>query len=349
MARKGVSALPRKYDTDADLMRVAAAFFVVMIHASGTRTLAAVSYNALARFSVPVFIMLSGWYMLARPIDGKRLARKIGTLLALSLAWSAVFYVYDLLCGARSWEGPRALAAYLLTQPFHLWYLWALIALYLFTPLFSVFVGHAARPQYRYALLLTFVFGSPVVIALRSGRAPVLAAIVDNMKVAYLLGFVFCYLLGGYFRRWGCDLGGKRGRGVLYALGALGLLVTVFGTRRLSAGGEIDQLLESFFAPNVLASSAAFFVLVKRICAKRSFSPRFSAVLRESADCTLGVYLLHPLLLLMLQRGALMHALYDGPDLVFVPLRTALVFVAATLLVLLVKRVPLLKRLVATH
>ena len=341
--------MPRKYDFDADLMRVVAAFFVVMIHASGTRTLAAVAYNALSRFSVPVFIMLSGRYMLARPIGGRRLAKKLGTLFALSLAWSAIFFAYDLLCGARSWDGLRAFAAYLLTQPFHLWYLWALIVLYLFTPLFSVFCAHASRSQYRYALLLTFVFGSPVVIALRSGRAPVLATIVDNMKVAYLLGFVFCYLLGGYFRRWGCELSGKRNRSILYALGALGLLVTALGTLRLSAGGEIDQLLESFFAPNVLAASAAFFVLVKQLCAKRSFSPCAAAVLRELADCTLGVYLLHPLLLLMIQRGALVHALYDGPDLWFVPLRTALVFAAATLIVLLVKRVPLLRRLVATH
>lgn len=340
-------AAPRQYDTDADLMRVVAAFFVVMIHASSTRTFTAIAYNCLSRFSVPVFVMLSGYYMLAHPIPAKRIAKRCGSLFVLSLAWSAIFYVYDLLCGVQDWAGLRALAAYLLTQPFHLWYLWALIALYLFTPLFSVFVEHASQRQYQYALLLTFLFGSPVVVALRSGRAPVLAAIIDNMKVAYLLGFVFCYLLGGYFRKWGCAVGGSRGRGALYALGILGLAVTVFATRRLYHDGEVDQLWMSFFAPNVLVTSAAFFVLVKRLCLRRP--PRHGALLRKLADCTLGVYLLHPLLLLIVQRGPLMHLLYDGSDRWFVPLRTLLVFSVATLIVLLVRRVPLLRRLVATH
>jgi len=334
----------RTYDADADWMRVVAAFFVVMIHASGTRTFAAVFYNCVARFSVPVFLMLSGWYMLARPIAGRVLARKCGALFARLLAWSAIFYGYELLCGTAADTSPRGIAAYLLTQPFHLWYLWALLALYLFTPMLFVFCEHATKRQYQYALLLTFLFGSPVTLLLRSGAAPVLAAVIDRMKAPYLLGFPFCYLLGGYFRRCGVELGGKARRGALYAFGLLGLLITVAGTRRLSAGGELDQLLESFFAPNVLAVSAAFFVFVKQLC--RRFPPRHPAAARELADCTLGVYLLHPLILLMLQRNpATLHLLYDGADRWLVPLRTALVFALALLLVLPLKRVPLLRRL----
>ena len=336
--------MARDYDTDADLMRVVAAFFVVMIHASTVRSAAAVAYNCLARFSVPVFILLSGYYMLARPVDGGRVAKKCGTLFALLLAWSAIFYGYDLLCGVRAFEGFGALLTYLLTQPFHLWYLWALIALYLFTPPLGVFALHATRQQYRYALALCFLVGSPLVIALRSGRAPVLSAIVERMKLAYLLGFVFCYLLGGYFRRWGCDLGGGRRRCLLYLLGAAGTAVTVLGTRLLSASGT----LMSFFAPNVLLSAAAFFVAIKQLCLLRP--PRARKSLRELADCTLGVYLLHPLFLLMLQRNeTTLRVFYGGSDLIFAPVRAALAFTAATLAVMLLRRVPLLRRLLFTH
>ena len=51
-------------DLDADVMRVLAAFFVVVIHVAASS--GGVVYNCIARFSVPVFVILSGRYMLAR-------------------------------------------------------------------------------------------------------------------------------------------------------------------------------------------------------------------------------------------------------------------------------------------
>ncbi len=336
----------RRPDADTDLMRVVAAFFVVMIHSSGAFTPASLAYNAAARFSVPVFLIISGYYMLARPHAGEKLAKRCCGLLARMLAWSAIYFVYDLLCGVRVWEGVGGLLTYLLTQPFHLWYFWALIALYLFTPPLFVFCEHASQREFRYALLLAFLFGSPVVILLRAGVAPVLATVVDRMKVPYLLGFPFYYLLGGYLRRY--DVAEPGRRRAIYALGVLGTAVSVAGTVLLSPPGGIDDLLMSFFAPNVAAAAAAFFLLGKHWRALRRDAP--SPLLHELAECTPGVYLLHPLIFLMIQRSPALEAvLYRPPASLFLPLRTALVFLLATAAVLALRRVPLLRRLVAAR
>lgn len=334
----------RKYDADADLMRVICAFFVCMSHGSSTRTFAAVAYNCFSRFSVPVFVMLSGYYMLAKPVPPKRLARRTLTLLGLLFVWSAIFYGYDLLWGVRVWEGGRVLAEYLLTQPIHLWYLWALLALYLFTPAYGVFCRYASKGQYRYLLGLCFFFGSLAVIAVRSGAVPVAELVLDRMKVPYILGFVFYYLAGGYVRRFG--LGSRRERAALYVLGALGMAGTILATRLLWEREGLNELWMSFFAPGLVLASTASFVGGKALFA--AHPPKPSPLLRELSDCTLGVYLMHPLVILTLQRSPLEPLLYGGNDRLFVPLRTALVFLLASAAAMLLKRVPLLRRLVHT-
>lgn len=157
---------------------------------------AEVIWLSAARFSVPLFVIISGFYLLAPPQPGRKLIEKTLRLLWLMLFWSAVYYLYVRLTGTMS-GGAAALAVYLLTQPVHLWYLYAAAALYLFTPVFFVFAEHAGRSVYRYALFLCFLFGSVITILLRSESFPLLADIMDKTKIAALLGFPGLFLLGG--------------------------------------------------------------------------------------------------------------------------------------------------------
>lgn len=68
--------MAKQYDTDTEVMRIIAAFFVVMIHASGLGSFSAVVYNSVARFSVPVFVIISGYYLLTCPPKGTALGKK---------------------------------------------------------------------------------------------------------------------------------------------------------------------------------------------------------------------------------------------------------------------------------
>lgn len=213
---------PRSFDSDIDLMRLLAAYFVVVIHATGAVTPGSALLTSLARFSVPLFVIISGYFMLRRPPEGRALANRILRLLALMLFWSAIYYLYFRLCG-QPYAGLRAAAVYLLTQPIHLWYLYAAAALYLFTPVFFVFAENAGRRLWHYCLALCFFFGSAVTMLLRTGWFPTLALIVDKMKVPYLLGFPFLYLLGGYVYRFSLS---PRSRRMIYLLGALGAAAT---------------------------------------------------------------------------------------------------------------------------
>ena len=212
-------------DHDTNLLRIIACFFVVVIHASYPDGAQAYFFRALGAFSVPVFMMISGYYMLRRQPDPGKLLKKCGRLFLLLLFWSAFYYLYEVITGARSYGGVWALICYLLTEPAHLWYLYAAIALYALTPVLFVFCRAATRQEYRYALVLSFLLGSVLFTALRAGGFPVLETVAEKMKLNDMCGSVFCYLFGGYLQRWGV----KRQR-FFYILGGAGTLLTVLGT-----------------------------------------------------------------------------------------------------------------------
>ncbi len=325
------------FDSDVDLLRLLSAYFVVIIHVAGRFSPACVIYNSLARFSVPVFVLISGYYLLSRETPVGVLWKKALRLMALMVFWAGVYYLYSLSQGA-AFEGAKAAVKYLLTQPMHLWYLYAAAALYVFTPVFFVFARSAGRQEWHYALALFFFFGSVVTVLLRSPWFPTLTLIVDKTKVPWLLGFPFLYLLGGYLRRF--PLESPRARRVIYLLGLLGFAGTAAGTWALSARTQvIDGLLMSFFSPGAILPAAAVFVAVKERVARHPLPEKLRLPLHRAAGCTMGAYLIHPLVKMVLQNQ--LHFPFESlPQWAGLPLRAALVYVLALALTFVLKKLP---------
>lgn len=331
----------QKYDTDTDLMRIFSALGVITIHVSGISTFSGIFMNSVSRFSVPVFVIISGYYMLARKRNIKTLALKCVRLFAMMLLWAGIYYAYDLVHGARTFTGVRSLLKYLLTaEPVHLWYMYATITLYLFTPLLYAFAEHASRNEYRYVLGLTFLFGSPAVMLVRSGRVPALETILGKLEIPpYLLGMVFMYLLGGYLQRYGMDR--PKLRYVLYMLGIAGAAVTVVSVA-WPKDAENQTLLQSFFAPNVIIEGAMVFVFCKYFLRRYPVkSPRLRSAAHFIAQGTLGIYLAHPLVVRLI-RSVPMPA-STGISII---LKTLLVFAVSAAVVSIVRMIPGLKHIV---
>ena len=333
-------SIGKPFDRGTAWMRLLAAYFVVLIHAAWRFSAAEVSWLSAARFSVPLFVIISGFYLLASPQPGRKLIEKTLRLLWLMLFWSAVYYLYVRLTGTMS-GGAAALAVYLLTQPVHLWYLYAAAALYLFTPVFFVFAEHAGRSVYRYALFLCFLFGSVITILLRSESFPLLADIMDKTKIAALLGFPGLFLLGGYFRRFPTA---RRGRILLCVAALFSVAATAAWTWRYSAPKQqIEPLLMSFFAPGAVLPAAALFAVLQNV-KRPAAHPCAAAVLAEASRCTFGVYLMHPLVLLIL-RNQLRLTFGLLPEALDLPLRSLLVFLLSLGCTVLLRRIPFLRRI----
>lgn len=318
-----------------DVMRLVAAFFVVMIHCAASRSVSGLVYNTVARFSVPVFVLISGYILL--PSDREtgyflqKCARTFGTLLLTA----GLYACYQLLTGRMVDTGVKALVKTLLCEPSHLWYLYAAMALYLLTPLLRVFHWHARQQEYVYALAVCFFFGSVVYTLVYSGWFPVVNQLMDNTKLPGPLGFVALYLTGGYLARFGVA---KPVRRWIYGLAAAATAAAAAATCILSARGVRADLFLSFFAPNAVLGGTAVFLLVQQLCGSCAWEhPRRNRMLAAFASATAGVYLIHPLWMQLLQDwfGPWLPAL---PPVWSIPLRTLTVFTLSLVTVVAFQR-----------
>lgn len=315
-------------DPRIDRLRLLACFGVVMLHSSTGTGTGDLILNALFRFSVPVFVIISGWFQLAAQSSPRRLVKKSLRLFGKLLLWAGIFQVYlRLVRGAWSED----MLTQLLTEPYHLWYLYATIGLYLLTPVLYPFVRSAEKWEYRYALAVCFGLGCVGVTLERLGWVPALSVILEKSKLPLSLGFLFLYLLGGYFRRFGLEH-----RSIWLTAGVISAVVSIIS----SFTDQREQLL-SFFSPNAVLSSAACFVLY---LTRKDPPERFRPVLAEASGCTMGVYLLHPLVskLLKPRLRVLQGVLFPS---VYMTLVCVCIFSAAFAAVWLLSRSKSLKRI----
>ena len=305
-------SMVKTHHTETDVLRLLASFAVALYHSAAARMSGLEPgmegawlpclVNSLCRFSVPVFVMISGRYMLSSECSIRRAVKKAARTLGMLLLWAAVYLAYDLLCGWRPAGGQEVLKK-LLTQPVHLWYFYAAAGLYLMAPMLSVFTRHATHRQFAYGLALTGVSGCGIVVLLRTGCFPLLQAVMEQTKLPYATGFLFCYLLGYYLFRYPL---GRRGLCLIAAAGLLGWGITFAGTMWLSerAGGW-NELLLSFYAPNVVLASAALFAWVQRVFGRWALPDRARRLLAGAAGVTGGIYGVHVLVLRLLGDAGL--------------------------------------------
>ena len=324
-------------DTDTDLMRLIASFFVVLIHASSTEG-AGMVYNALARFSVPVFVLISGYYLLRRPTAGARIARRIASLVGIHMLWSVLYYLFYRLMGDLPRGTAMDVIRYLITQPTHLWYLYALAGLWLLLPSLQSFAAHASEMDYRYTLWVTGILGTAVTLAVRSGISDVFSAVVENTKIPYAAGFLFLFLMGGYLHRFPV----KRER-IWYIAGVAGMAVTVLSALLLPRDMAVSLAL-SFYAPGTVLAAIAFFLGIKRMYAGRNIA-RSGALpaLQTVAAASGGVYLLHPMILRLYERW-LGGFFPDGMAWLSIPTSAIVAFAVSLAIVMILRKIPYVKR-----
>lgn len=339
----------------ADLLRVAATLAVVTLHISAgwiasvpvTSQAWAVFnvYDSLMRWCVPVFVMLSGMFLLdpkKNVTPGSLLLRHIPRIVIALLVWSAAYAAAGLLLG-----GGFSLNAFLSALRdvlwgklhYHLWFLPMIVGLYLVTPVLRAFVRGASRGDFHWFFLLVFLFAMvfPTLLALRPSQT--LTTWLGRLNVRLVLGYVGYYVAGYYLKTYTL---GRIAEFVIYALGLGGAAVTVWGTALLShRAGESVFALYDYFAPNVAAMAVAVFVLFRYVLGVSEERSRRQRVVGLSS-ITFGIYLCHDLFIMLLRHFGV-STLSFAPAL-SVPLLSLGVFLCAAALAWLISKIPLAGR-----
>lgn len=257
----------------------------------------------LTRWAVPVFLMVSGALLL----DPKRQPSwpKLGRYIARMLGVLAVFCPVYACMSARGVSLPaiaKGLGDAVCQGSWdHLWYVYALIGLYLLTPVLAGFVRAASRQMQRDTLAVLAVITLVLPTVSAATGAP--------LATLGWVGFpVFYYLLGSYLHRYvRLD-----GRVRLVGLASLALCALACAAI-ICLQWRYPKWLIKPECPLVAAWAAYVFLAVREAVGQR-VPPRPIA---EASRLSLAVYLIHPLVIITLYRRLWWMPYQTFPPVVF--------------------------------
>lgn len=297
--------MSRRYELD--LCRITACIMVIIIHAGSALYHSCPLYepafvplcfiSTAVRGSVPVFFMLTGLLMLSREklALGHFFRRHILRLAGLFLFWS-VLYALGSRFSSGSFGNAYDFFFSVMAGHYHMWFIAAMVTCCLFIPILYAAI-RGAKLDTRW-LLGVFLF--LVLLMQNCNLTPDPAYILNR----FTLNFGFDYLPYLLYIIWGWYLGQREyGRRTLWLAPLVFLLTAVLTTVGnvwySNYRGYADGWLFSYFSlPNFIMASAMFCFFL----ALKGHAFKHGKLIHRLSDCTLGVYLLHPLMLNILER-----------------------------------------------
>lgn len=331
-----------------------AIYLVVMAHVAIWQAMASEAFTFnwwlggwlfyLAHVSIPIFVMISGALLLddsRRESPGQFYRRRMVRVGIPLVVWTCVYLAVRVFLDKEELSAGRALRLVLTGDPYyHLWFLYMIVGLYALTPPLRTFVRCAGRTE-RW---LVIVMG--LVLANAYFQADVLLWNNQRSIFTMFVPWIAFYLAGYELRR----LDPKKvplwclGIAVLISAGYLAAFFDVF--MDIAGGVGVRYLFDFFSPPIVFLSIAIFWAASLHESTAKPLAGRRRKAIEWVSATTLGVYVLHPLVLDLLRIGFSDHA-DEGSfigGVIVVPLFT---FVACSLVTTLLMRLPLLRRSVS--
>lgn len=344
-----------KRQYNIDILRIFACFMVLILHVAGhnwgktePESFAWQVFNVydiLVRSAVPLFFMISGKLFLARDeISVKRLfSKNILKLVLVYFFWSLLYAVDSM--GIRELIASRDISRLFTTTvagKYHLWYLPALVSVYLLIPVFIAMKGYKGGRILDYAAAIFFIFGIL--------RYSVLLLPLDQRVKDILLKFNFTfdsycgYFLMGHILDKYKEKMKKIPSVVLMLIFVLTAAVTALASSYLSlkAGEGVSTLYNNFFISTFLEASAIF-LLFLRIPAFEVKRP-LGKIIEKVSSYTFFVYLFHPYVIEHLDLWLGFDSLSFNPAL-SVPTIALLLMVICMTIAFVLDRIPVIKKL----
>jgi surface polysaccharide O-acyltransferase-like enzyme len=298
-----------------DLLRILACYMVIQIHTGEFYYIgndgAVINspaahivgwFNSLFRACVPLFVMLSGYYLFPITDTTTFFKRRMSRVAIPFVLWCVLYAFYYFLMGSNDLKTtllniPKIALNYGV-EIGHLWFVYMLLGLYLFAPLISHWVQSCARKNMELYLLLW-------ALAL---MLPYIHLIVPAVwgecfwnhtpMLYYFSGFLGYVILANYIKRFH-----NEPKFWNYWLGAgliiVGYAITAYGFLHLLPIEKRNSTLEltwGFETINIAMMAAGFFLIFKNIPMPHRPS-RVVIFVSNLSSKTYGIYLAHIIVL----------------------------------------------------
>lgn len=260
--------------------------------------------TSIMSISVPVFFMISGAMLMSSKKTlsieftyKKRISKMFIPFLVWSIAAIAYYQAPNLLhTGTIDW---RAVAKKLVIMPsqaaaVHLWFMYALIPLYILSPILKKLVDTMTEDLVKYMLIIWLAFSSflPTVASLAPVKFQPLLVLDPNYNLNIMNGYLGYFLIGYYLLNYGERISKKLLIGIIAVDTAVISLGSWWKTIETGSYSEIFKVYSRLF---ILILSIAVFLLAKELMAERRLPRTVSGILQVLSNTSFGVYLLHNL------------------------------------------------------
>ncbi|KKR49993.1 MAG: Conserved hypothetical transmembrane protein [Candidatus Levybacteria bacterium GW2011_GWA2_40_16] len=340
---------PKKYNINADVVRILAGFGVVLIHVTdpfigypptmGTRGFSwelIHLINTFFRTSVPLFIMLSGFLILdpTKPFDPQTFYRKrlwrVGIpfvfWVMVELAWTyfnsetapTLFQLFEKIIGVNLG---------------HLYFLAIILDLYYVTPYILAFLKNTSRKMHTY--LLYNAFGFTLLLSginAISYEADVITA--DNI-ITIFLPFICYYIAGYYFK----DVVLKYATSfwMIVVYGALAFITA------MASNGDVGAYPRQYGSPFIIVMTIiSFLYLMRNISIEKLSKSKFATnSVRFLASMIFGIYLTHMLVINLFDYWyGIVPESVPSPMWLYVLFKLGIVSIVSFAVVVMRKRIP---------
>lgn len=336
-----------------DYLRSLSCFAIILVHVAssywtvvdiGGDQFAVMSvFNAVTRFAVPVFMMLSGAFLLepAKGNDIPKCLKRFGKFALNFYIWSA-FYAFqgiavkfvtgkeitkDLLFSS----GQRFLWGH-----YHMWFVFLVMGFYLLLPIISRFTEQKRVMEYFLILWVVTRYFAPA-IATVIPQTNFLNTLISKLDLNMLIGYLGYFVLGYYIRKYGF---GKKARLVLYIGGGFSMLYIVLQT--IMQSRLQDRYVEDYFSPSsfgILILSVAVFTLFANLKQKDTCSK----FIEKTAQYSFIIYMIHPFFMEKLNLLGITTISFH--TLISIPVLTIGIFVASFLTAAIIKKIPYINKI----
>lgn len=298
-----------------DLLRVLACYMVIQVHAgefyyigdggtivSGDDAFWVNIYNSLFRTAVPLFIMITGYFVL--PVKEQMnvfFKKRFTRVLIPFIVWCVLYALYAFAMGKTDIEGMFINIAKIPVnygvEVGHLWYIYMLIGLYLFFPIISPWLNNAPRNSLHFYLI---IWAATLFLPYIHQVFPeILGECYWNPTslLYYFTGFLGFAILGFYLKKL-CIAKSKWDLPIGFSLIIIGYIVTysLFANRLNTQELVSDlELSWNYGTINVAMMALGLFLVIKNI--KYRKDTILKKVITSISVMSYGIYLVHIIVL----------------------------------------------------
>lgn len=324
-------------ENNFDLLRICMAFYVVLLHTSASYWNTYLNFsknfiimsglNFLTRCSVPVFFMISGYFMFKKDMSVNKILKSAAKIYILYLVFTFLFAIKEL-------NGEYTLDKFIectINSYYHLWFLKNLTWAYLFIPIYKSVIEYKDGYYVKYVIILFMIFGIfkyNIQNILPIFENDNLSKLFDKFTL-YGYSDTTLYLFLGYY------LGTLKVNTSSFLLFFIYFIISIIGIALESISlihlGEVKGIIFDNFGILIFLQSILIFLAFKNLNINKN--------LNAISSLALGVYLFHPIFLEKLSVIFNFSNLFI--QIIFLALAT---FISTAIFVYLIRFIPFIKK-----